>query len=113
MIKRTQMPGMIELVEYVCENCVKVMPGAPIMVYYPYGHSADSIDGPSHYCSSKCMVEFETKLVKKYGNWKSDKSTSLNVKSSAEWRAVKSKKTETTDSPKARRAKATKNKDTE
>jgi len=109
MIKRTTGAGTVEVLSYVCDNClgkttpkdaVKTMPGAPIMVYYPYGHLADSVDGPSHFCSDKCVIEFETKMLKKFGNWKSEPELGERVRSSAEWREIQGKKT---TSPKARR----------
>jgi len=88
MIKRETTTGEKTIVKYVCDNCVKEMPGAPVMVYYPYGHINDSLDGPSHFCSDECLVEFQKKLVKKYGAWKSKEETQKDkkVKSSTEWR---------------------------
>ena len=76
------------------------------MVYYPYSHLNDSLDGPSHFCSDKCLVAFETKLIKKYGSWKSESlAPSDKVRSSSEWRAEKNKRTP--EPPKARRASKT------
>ena len=99
MIKRSATQGEVEVLTYVCDMCVKEMPGAPIMVYYPYGHLNDSIDGPSHFCSDKCVVEFEKKMITKYGNWKSAPlPEGEKVRSSTEWRADRGK------TPKARRA---------
>ncbi len=86
------------VVTYICDNCVKEMPGLTIMVYYPYGHINDSLDGPSHLCSDKCVIEFNTKLMKKYGVWKSQ-AIEKKVASSVEGKA-KPKVTR----PKARRA---------
>ena len=101
MIKRSSTVGTVELITYVCDMCVKEMPGAPIMVYYPYGHLNDSIDGPSHFCSDKCIAEFEKKMIAKYGNWKSEPlPAEAKVRSSAEYREAKVKKVTT---PKARR----------
>lgn len=101
MIKRSTAQGTVELITYVCDMCVKEMPGAPIMVYYPYGHLNDSIDGPSHFCSDKCVIAFEKKMTEKYGNWKSEPLPGdEKVRSSAEWRVGKEKKVTT---PKARR----------
>lgn len=104
MIKRTKKPGTVDVIEYVCDNCTKVMPGQAIEVFYPYGHLNDSESTASHFCSDKCLVEFETKFVKKYGSWKSEAlSPEKKVRSSAEWREGRAKKTDTT-APKARRA---------
>ena len=73
MIKKdTTTRGEQVVVTYVCDHCVKEMPGLTIMVYYPYGHINDSLDGPSHLCSDKCLVEFQRKLMKKYGPWESE-----------------------------------------
>lgn len=100
MIKRSKGTGTVDLLSYVCDSCIKEMPGEPIMVYFPFTHMADSVDGPSHFCSDKCLVEFSTKLSKKFGAWK---STGLKpekpVKTSAEWRAERVK---TPQAPKAR-----------
>lgn len=99
MIKKdTTTTGEKVVVTYVCDNCVKEMPGLTIMVYYPYGHINDSLDGPSHLCSDKCLIEFNTKLMKKYGAWKSEKiekKTPSSVEGRAKPRVVR---------PKARRA---------
>ncbi len=99
MIKRERATGDTTVVTYVCDNCVKAMPGAAINVYYPYGHINDSLDGPSHFCSDKCLVEFTAKLVKKYGAWKSkeEMKKGKRVRSSSEWRRGK------ISNPKARR----------
>ncbi|KKN19580.1 hypothetical protein LCGC14_0944370 [marine sediment metagenome] len=88
MIKREKTTGDTTVVTYICDNCVKPMPGAAINVYYPYGHINDSLDGPSHFCSDKCLVEFTAKLVKKYGPWRSKEEVrkGKRVRSSAEWR---------------------------
>ena len=111
MIKRSTGVGPVEVISYICDNClgknrpqdeVREMPGAPIMVYYPYGHVNDSIDGATHLCSDKCVIEFAQKLIKKYGNWKSEQELGSKVRTSNEWRASKVKKV--TDLPKARRA---------
>jgi len=98
MIKRDTTVGEKIIVTYVCDNCVKEMPGAPILVYYPYGHINDSLDGPSHFCKDKCVIEFEEKLVKKYGPWKSFNIESKKVRSSESWRKATGKSI-----PKARR----------
>ena len=99
MIKRDTTPGEKVIVTYICDNCVKEMPGAPILMYFPYGHINDSLDGPSHFCSDKCVVAFEEKLTKKYGPWKSETITEVKkVKSSDEWR-----KSQGMSRPKARR----------
>jgi len=99
MVKRDSTPGEIQVVTYICDNCVKEMPGAPIITYYPYGHINDSLDGASHFCSDKCNIVFQDKLVKKYGPWKSEKSeTSKKVRGSREWR-----KSQGITRPKARR----------
>ena len=99
MIKREKATGDTTVVTYICDNCVKAMPGAAINVYYPYGHINDSLDGPSHFCSDKCLVEVTAKRVKKYGPWKSKEEIikSKKVRSSAEWRKGK------VTNPKARR----------
>lgn len=101
MIKReTRTTGEAEIVVYICDNCVKEMPGAAIRVYYPFGHINDSLDGPSHFCCDKCLVAFEDKLVKKYGPWKSTKpEAGKKVRSSSEWRKSRG----VTPRPKARR----------
>ncbi len=98
MIKRDTVIGEKVVATYVCDNCVKEMPGAPIIVYYPYGHINDSLDGPSHFCSDKCVVEFQEKLMKKYGSWKSAVIDSKKVRSSDAWRKSTGKSI-----PKARR----------
>ena len=98
MIKRDTTVGEKIIVTYICDNCVKEMPGAPIIVYYPYGHINDSLDGPSHFCKDKCVVEFTDKLVKKYGPWKSEAIESKKVRSSETWRKTTGK-----TPPKARR----------
>lgn len=99
MIKRDTVIGEKVVVTYICDNCVKEMPGAPIIVYYPYGHINDSLDGPSHFCKDKCVVEFQEKLMKKYGAWKSDTIVaSKKVRSSDDWRKTAGK-----TRPKARR----------
>lgn len=71
MIKREPTKDSKQVVTYVCDNCVKEMPGAAIIVYYPEGHINDSDSGPSHFCSDKCLVSFQKKLTTKYGEWKS------------------------------------------
>lgn len=78
-------------ITYVCDNCLGEMPGAAITVYYPYGHINNSPDSPAHYCSDKCLVAFEAKLVKRFGPWKSKKETvdKKKVRSSADWRKSK------------------------
>ena len=98
MIKRDTVVGEKIVVTYICDNCVKEMPGAPIIVYYPYGHINDSLDGPSHFCKDKCVTEFQEKLIKKYGAWKSASIESAKIRSSEMWRKTTSKA-----SPKARR----------
>ena len=98
MIKRDNVPGEKAVVTYICDNCVKEMPGAPIIVYYPYGHINDSLDGPSHFCKDKCVTEFQDKLMKKYGPWKSDAPGRKKTRSSDAWRNSSGK-----SSPKARR----------
>jgi len=98
MIKRDTSIGEKIIVTYICDNCVKEMPGAPIIIYYPYGHINDSLDGPSHFCKDKCVNEFQEKLMKKYGPWKSEAIESKKVKSSETWRKGTGKST-----PKARR----------
>lgn len=99
MIKRDTTMGEKIIVTYICDNCVKEMPGAPILVYYPYGHISDSLDGPSHFCSDKCVIEYETKMIKKYGAWKSESAEKKKkLRSSDEWR-----KTQKVTRPKARR----------
>lgn len=78
------------VVTYICDNCVKEMPGSAIMVYYPYGHPCDSIDGPSHFCSDKCVIEWQKKEIKKFGEWKSKtEKRDSKVRSSSEWRREK------------------------
>lgn len=87
MIKRDNTGGEKIVVTYVCDNCIREMPGAPIITYYPYGHINDSLDGPSHFCKDKCVVEFQEKLMKKYGPWKSAKIVAKKkVRSSDAWR---------------------------
>ncbi len=98
MIKRDTTIGEKIVVTYICDNCVKEMPGAPIIVYYPYGHINDSLDGPSHFCKDKCVIEFEDKLMKKYGPWKSAALGGKKIRSSDSWRKSTGK-----SSPKARR----------
>ena len=61
MIKRTQRPGLVDVIEYVCDSCIKIMPGEAIQVYYPYSHPNDSLDGPSHFCSDQCLVSNATR----------------------------------------------------
>jgi len=103
MIKRKL--DSIETDAYVCDNCTKEMPGLPIICYYPYGHVNDSMDGPSHFCSDKCIIEFEQKITKKYGFWKStpieEKVRASNEDAKAYTRTQAS--TNVNDSPKARR----------
>lgn len=99
MIKRDTDQESKPVVTYICDHCLKEMPGASIWIYYPYGHICDSYDGPSHFCSDSCVVEFQEKIKKKYGNWKSKvEKDDDRVLSSAEWRR-KTKRT----APKARR----------
>ena len=108
MIKKdTTTEGERVVVTYVCDSCVKEMPGLAIMIYFPYGHINDSLDGPSHFCSDKCVIEFENKMMKKYGAWKSEtierkippskegrtKSRSTRPKARRVVRRVKRKKT--------------------
>jgi len=103
MIKRKVLP--IELDAYVCDNCIKEMPGLPLICYYPYGHVNDSMDGPSHFCSDKCLVEFEQKITKKYGFWKSTPIVE-KVRASEEGAKTSTRletPTEPGDTPKARR----------
>jgi hypothetical protein len=102
MIKRKSSPE--ELDAYVCDNCIKEAVGTIIMVYYPYGHINESTDGPSHFCSDKCLIEFQQKITKKYGYWKS--TPPEPVRSSQEDRKAYTRtkaSTGTGDSPKARR----------
>ncbi len=98
MIKRDNTDGEKIVVTYVCDNCVREMPGAPIICYYPYGHINDSLDGPSHFCKDKCVIEFEEKLIKKYGPWKSESLGGKEIRSSESWRKSTGK-----SSPKSRR----------
>lgn len=70
MIKRST--DSTEIATWVCDHCTKEMPGLPIRVYYPKEHINDSDSGgASHFCSDRCLIEFEQKLTKKYGFWKS------------------------------------------
>ena len=71
MIKRDNATTNV-IAAYVCDNCVKEMPGLPVKVYFPYGHINDSIEGASHFCSDKCVIDFMQKIAKKYGFWKSE-----------------------------------------
>jgi len=98
MIKKETIIGEKTVVTYVCDNCIREMPGAPILIYFPYGHINDSLDGPSHFCKDKCVTEFQEKLMKKYGAWKSAAIDSKKVRSSDAWRKSTGK-----SSPKARR----------
>ena len=103
MIKRTQVAGTETLITYICDLCVKEMPGAAIQVYFPYSHCNDSIDGPSHFCSDACLVKFEVKMRAKYGDWRSKPlDENEKVRSSADYRKATQKKVELP--PKARRA---------
>lgn len=104
MIKR-EGKNMEEAVAYICDSCVKEMPGAPIMVYFPYGHINDSVDGPSHFCSDKCLIEFQQRITKKYGSWKSTPATEKVRASEEDTRAyTRTKSSAGGDSPKARRS---------
>ena len=100
MIKKvTDSKTRKQVVTYVCDNCIKEMPGAAIQVYYPYGHPCDSIDGPSHFCSDSCVIKWQKKEIEKFGEWKSkDDSHDHKILSSAEWRRVQK------NPPKAKRA---------
>lgn len=100
MIKRETTKDSKQVVTYVCDNCVKEMPGAAIIVYYPEGHINDSDSGPSHFCSDKCLVAFEKKLTTKYGEWK---SSSVKEKMRASNEDLQSY---TKTPPKARRSQA-------
>lgn len=88
-------------VMYVCDNCVKDIPGAAIIVYYPYGHVCDSVDGPSHFCSDFCMTEFAQKTIKKFRNWK---STSIKQEEKVKASEEDLKPYRTKPEPKSRKA---------
>lgn len=109
MIKRTKKTGTVDVLEYVCDSCTDIMPGQAIEVFFPYGHLNDSESSASHFCSDRCLVEFETKFIKKFGTWKSEAlPADKRVRSSDEWRSSRPKKTDDT-SPKARRTTKRKN----
>lgn len=103
MIKRTTGIGEVEIVTYICDFCVKEMPGAAILVYYPYGHCNDSLDGPSHFCSDTCLIKFEQKMKTRFGDYKSTPlAPEAKVRTSADYRKSRLAKVEAP--PKARRA---------
>ena len=107
MIKRTRGLDLSTIVTYVCDHCIEEMPGAPIIAYFPYGHIVDSADGPMHFCSDKCIMEFMKKLTKKFGLWKSEAiAPEEKVRSSAEFRAMRraTRTSNDDDSTKARKA---------
>ena len=59
-------------VVYVCDYCVREMPGLAIVVFYPYGHCNDSAGGASHFCSDECLMAFQRNVTARYGRWKSE-----------------------------------------
>ena len=99
MIKKAVNPN--ELDGHVCDHCLKEVAGSPIQAYFPYGHPADSIDGPSHLCSDKCLIDYVSKLMRKYGHWRSRAvKVKENIRSSEQWRG---EKTSRPDNRKSRR----------
>lgn len=83
MLKRNP-DNLTEIVSYICDNCVKAMPGAPITKYYPDDHVNSG--EPTHFCSDKCDLAFTKKLITKYGSYVS--KAPEPVKSSSSWRSA-------------------------
>ncbi len=89
---------------YVCDYCVREMPGLAIIVFYPYGHCNDSADGASHFCSDECLIAFQRKVTVRYGRWKSEPIEERVRDSQEDTRAfTRTRESTHPDQPKARK----------